>query len=122
MIYNDIGDMMKIHGNESNEIIIKEIADRIRARRIALSITQQELSDQSGISLRTINNVENGENITLNYLISILKVLKLTENLELLVPEEKVDPFAIIELGHKRKRAKKKRTVTKNTWKWGDEQ
>ncbi len=113
---------MKIYGTETNEIIIQEIGKRIKSRRISLSITQKELSRESGVSLRTIINVENGENISLKNLLSISRVLRVIENFELLIPESKTDPFEILELGHKRKRVTSVIKDKPSGWKWGDEE
>ena len=37
--------------------------EKVRSARIAIGITQKELSDRSGISLRTIQNYESGERL-----------------------------------------------------------
>lgn len=113
---------MKIYGNETNEIILKEIGKRIKSRRVSLAITQEEMSQESGVSLRTIVNIEGGRNVSFNNLISVLRVTKVSENLNLLVPESKTDPFDIIELGHKRSRVSKREETDKDSnWIWGDE-
>ena len=117
-----LGDRMKIYGNESNDVIIKEIGTRIKERRIALEITQKELSVESGVSLRMINNVENGSNVSLDNLISILRVLRVAENLDLLIAESRINPFDVVELGRRRKRVYPKENQESSQWKWGDEQ
>ena len=116
-----LGDRMKIYGNESNDVIINEIGKRIKERRIALGITQKELSVESGVSLRMINNVENGSNVSLDNLISILRVLRVAENLDLLIAESRVNPFDVVELGGRRKRVYHKEDKESSPWKWGDE-
>jgi transcriptional regulator with XRE-family HTH domain len=115
------GDKMKIYGNESNETILIEIGKRIKSRRISLSITQEGLSLISGVSLRTIVDVEKGMNVSLNSLLPILRVIKVSENIDLLIPENITNPYEIIELGHKRKRVSNKERKTESNWKWGDE-
>lgn len=119
-MYNYVGDEMKIYGNEANQDIIIEIGKRIKARRISFSLTQEEISLRSGVSLRTIIEMEKGKNVSLLSLIPVLKVLKLSDNLELLVSENKTDPFDVIELGHNRKRVSRKKKIDTG-WKWGDE-
>ncbi len=116
-----LGDKMKIYGFETNEIILKEIGNRIKLRRISLSITQKELALESGVSLRTIINAEMGENISFNHLVSILRVIRVVENLNLLIPETKTNPLEILELGRGRKRVSKVKEMDKSNWKWGDE-
>jgi transcriptional regulator with XRE-family HTH domain len=111
---------MKIRGFEPNHVIIKEIGERLKARRIALAITQKDLAMESGVSQRTISGFENGENISLDSLLSILRVLRLLQDIDLLFPEKKVDPFDVLNLGHSKKRVSKKRTLKRSPWKWED--
>ena len=116
-----LGDKMKIYGMQTNEVILKEIGKRIKSRRILLSITQNELALEAEVSLRTIINAENGENFSLANLISILRAIRVAENLDLLLPENKTDPIEVFKLGHARKRVSKVKTVSRRDWKWGDE-
>ena len=121
MYYNSVGGKaMRIHGFETNDIILKEIGGRIKSRRISLSMTQKKLALESGVSLRTIINLENGDSTSFNNLVSVLRAIKLIDNLELLIPEIKINPFDVLELGHKRKRVTKSTEIDKSTWKWGE--
>lgn len=55
-----------------------EIAEIIKKRRADLSITQSDLSEITGIGLRTLKRIEKGEgNVTLDVLTKILTVLGL---------------------------------------------
>ena len=110
---------MKIYDSQSNKSILNEVGLRIKQRRISLSITQQDLSEKTGISLRTIINIENGNNFSFENLVLILKALKLADNLNDLIPESKIDPIALLNFDKQRQRASKIKQ-TKN-WKWGDE-
>jgi len=112
---------MKVRGFETNDIIIKEIGDRLKARRIALDMTQKQLALESGVSQRTISGFENGENISLDNMLSILRVLRLIQDIDLLFPEKKVNPFDVLTLGHRKKRASPKKQNKESTWEWGDE-
>ncbi len=109
---------MKIQGFETNDKIIKEIGKRLKARRIALDITQKDLAVESGVSQRTISGFENGENISLDNLLSILRVLRLLQDINLLFPEKKVNPFDVLSLGHSKKRASTKNTKIASSWEW----
>lgn len=58
---------------------IKEIAQQIQKRRKILQITQEDLSEISGVSLRTIKAIESGDaNPTLEILSKVLKPLGLS--------------------------------------------
>lgn len=57
----------------------KDLGSLAKARRRALDLTQDELSDLSGVSRRTISALENGkESIQLDRLTAVLAVLGLT--------------------------------------------
>jgi transcriptional regulator with XRE-family HTH domain len=65
-----------------------EIAEIIKKRRADLGITQRDLSEITGIGLRTIKRMENAEgNVTLEVLANALKVLGLT--IEIKVKKQK---------------------------------
>ena len=54
----------------------QEIAEIIKDQRKTLNLTQQSLSDLSGVSLRQITRVETADgNISLDQLLAILEVL-----------------------------------------------
>lgn len=53
-----------------------DIKDKIKSRRVVLRITQQDLADLSGVSLRTIKDIESGKaNPSLNMLSKIADIL-----------------------------------------------
>lgn len=110
---------MKIQWFQDNQTIIKELGVRIKYKRIAMNMTQKDLQEASRVSMRTISSFENGENISLNHLISILRSLKLLDDLNSAFQETKVNPFEVLKLGHKRQRASKKSKKT-STWEWGE--
>jgi len=117
----NLGDIMRINGVETNEVIIREIGKRVKSRRIAFSISQKELAFESGISVRTISGFENGENISVSNLISILRVLKLLQELNMIIPDAKVNPEDILNLGRTRQRVSSVKKEKKSPWIWGDD-
>jgi y4mF family transcriptional regulator len=65
-------------GSELASELDTELGNVIRARRKALGITQAELADLSGISVRTIGEIESGGNsISLKRLLPVLATLGL---------------------------------------------
>lgn len=112
---------MKVNGMQSNEVLLKELGSRLKSKRISMSITQTDLAKESGVSLRTIINMENGENTSLNNFISVIRVLRMIENLELFIPEQKNNPEDVYNLGHKRQRVSKPKTVKEASWVWGND-
>jgi transcriptional regulator with XRE-family HTH domain len=88
----------------------KEIADDIgkRMRRIRLNdnITRNELQQKSGVHAKTIGDAEDGKNVTMITLISILRGLNSLQLLEDLVKNEEMSPaLASMNKGKLRERA-----------------
>lgn len=68
-----------MHLNERLGMTIKEIGAEIKARRVLLGVTQADVAEISGISLRTIKAIELGKaNPTVNILQCILETIGLT--------------------------------------------
>lgn len=104
---------MNISGFETYIDIRKEIGLRIKRYRIALSKTQQNISDISGVSLGTIKALEKGEGCSLDNLIRIMKSLDLSMNFNNLIPSIEISPIDYFDLGKERERARVKRNNTK---------
>lgn len=61
---------------KSNKMHFVDICKKIKERRSQLEITQQDLSDISGVGLRTIKDIETGKgNPSIHTLLKILDVL-----------------------------------------------
>lgn len=106
---------MKIEKLFTINSILSEIGIRIRQYRIGLSMTQQDLSLKTGISIRTISNIESGKDTTLSNIIRILVELDLKRNLEVLIPDYEN------EYGISNEKKRFKKNDSKVEWKWGDE-
>ena len=103
---------------------LAEISSRVKSYRIDYPMTQKELADKSGISVRSIARFEAGEDIQFSNLIKILCALELENNLELLVPDPKARPsyYLVEEESRRRASSKNKTAPIGSQWKWGDEQ
>ena len=107
----------------SNDILT-ELSKREKAYRIAYPMTQKELADKAGVSLRSIQYFESGREIQLSNLIKIMITLGLGENFDMLIPDMEERPSAYLARarGTVRKRVRKKNPEkNKGTFKWGDE-
>jgi transcriptional regulator with XRE-family HTH domain len=82
----------------SNGDILKEIGKRIKDYRFGQKLTQRELSEQAGISLFTVAQMERGKSVSFNNLLAVLRILKLLDNLETLLPEICVSPVELLKL------------------------
>ena len=76
---------------------ILEISERLKQYRINYPMTQKELADKTGISVRSISRFENGEDISLSAFLKILRALELDNHLDVLVPDYKKRPSAYLE-------------------------
>ena len=114
---------MRISGEENNAFLLKEIGERIRDIRVAVPLTQKEIAEKAGVSPRTVERIENGENVKIENLLNILRVLDLLENINTLIPEQEIPPSVLLDRGKKRVRAylQKSEHVKESKWKWGDE-
>lgn len=69
--------------------------NKVRALRLGKNWSQEQLSEESGLSLRTIQRIENGSNISLDSLKVLAKALGVEPN-ELLI-QEKQQPATPVE-------------------------
>ena len=94
--------------NQSPARIILFLGQRYKATRVALDITQKEVSEKTGISMSTIRRFENGLtfNLTLAHFIALLQAIGFADNMEDTIPEMLPDPNQIFKIQIKqRKRA-----------------
>jgi transcriptional regulator with XRE-family HTH domain len=94
----------------SNSEIIFELGKRTKEYRIKKRFTQQELAERAGVSLFTIAQIEKGKSVSLFTLIAVLRVLRLLDNFETLLPEIEASPIEIMKSqGKKPKRIRRKK-------------
>jgi len=106
-----------------NEAILKELGSRIAVCRLNKNITQENLAKEAGVSLPTVQRIEKGNSTQLANLLRILRALRLSENLEALLPAPVISPLQKLEMeGKKRLRASAsaKKENNKKKWTWGE--
>ena len=111
---------MKIYGDENNSFLLKELGERIRDIRIAHNMKQEEMAENTGVSISTVRRIEAGLGSTMDNFIRILRLFNLIQNLEILVPEQQQTAEEIYKKISKRQRASKEKEVSSD-FKWGDE-
>lgn len=119
---------MNIDEHLSDVALIKLLGQRLMQLRLVKNLTQQQLAEQAGLGLRTVQRLEQGAVATqLSGFVRICRVLGLVEGFDLLVPETAPSPMAQLKLqGRKRQRAsgdrqgKSKDKLAK--WTWGEPQ
>ena len=111
---------IKIEMKKSYQEYISELGKKIKSYRIMKELSQEDLSDKTGISKRSISRLEQGESIQMDNLFKILIALDLGDNIDLLVPDQTRRPSYYLEYSDSGpQRVRKKRVKT--TFKWGDE-
>ena len=115
---------MKIESQMTDEVILRELGERLAGARLVRNLTQSTLAEQAGISKRTVERLESGEVATqLSSFIRVCRVLGLVERLEALIPGPTASPIAQLKLqGWKRRRASGKKASVKapQKWTWGE--
>ena len=90
----------------SDSVVLQELGRRLAQYRLNQNLTQQALAREAGVSLRTLNRIENGEPSQTSNVLRVLRALGLLDNLEALVPEPPVSPVQQLKLkGKVRRRA-----------------
>ncbi len=107
----------------TSEQIENYLCKRMRAVRLSMNITQEQLARESGLSVGTIQRFEEGKKVSLNTFIRLLKALGLQQNLAILLPDPAVRPVERVRFdGRERQRARAERIEeSPEPWTWGDE-
>ena len=106
----------------SPESIESALGERLEALRLSRNINQTALAEEAGVSRRTITRLENGQGMSLNTLIRIMRALGIADRLETLLPDPAVRPVERVRLkGRERRRARKKKGSDDAAWSWDTE-
>ncbi len=101
---------------------IKKLGERIKLYRVNYGMTQKDLENRSGVSVRSISRLEQGESVQTESLVRILCALQIDDNLDLLVPDQTKRPsYYLVKKRAENPRVRKKK-VKKIRPKWGDEE
>lgn len=116
---------MKIKNKNSDALVLKSIGERLAQIRLAKNLTQEQVAEQAGLGLRTVQRLELGATATqLSGFIRVCRVLEVLENLDAFLPEPPDSPIERLKLQKRtrlRASGKKSPTTTKsNSWQWGE--
>lgn len=116
---------MKLSDQLTDDALLKAIGERLAGLRVARNLTQQQVAEQAGLGLRTLQRLELGVAATqLSGFIRVCRVLGLVEHLDAFLPEPAVSPIAQLKAqGRKRQRAtgRKASPASPAKWTWGDD-
>ncbi len=113
---------MRITGKENNILILKELGNRLKEMRINAGITQAQMCKLSGLSHSTIQRIESGDNVKIETILNVMRTLSILENLEVVIPEQRMSPTMNLDQKKKRQRVSvKKQTKEETEWRWGED-
>lgn len=112
-----------ITADMSDQAILSEMGLRISRYRLNKNMTQEQLANEAGVSIPTIQRTEKGSSIQLLKLLQILHALNLSDNVELFVPDIATSPLQQLFMkGKTRHRAShSEKNPNETNWTWGDE-
>ena len=117
---------MKITKQATDEVVLRELGERLARIRLDRNLTQAQLAIQAGVSKRTVERLEAGTVGTqLSGFIRVCRALNVMERFDLLVPEPVPSPVEQLKMaGRKRQRAStaKPAKPSDKKWQWGDKQ
>lgn len=94
----------------SDMAILQMIGEFIKAKRISLKKTQDELATEAGMSRSTLSLLERGEKVNLITLIQVLRVLGELQLLEVFEAKQQISPLEYIKLQKKNQRQRVRHT------------
>lgn len=116
---------MNLNGDLSNDQLLQVVGERLTKLRLGRSLTQEQLAEEAGLGLRTIQRMESGGTSTrLDGFLRVCRVLGVLDRLELLLPDPGPSPIDQLKLQGKvrrRVRHRKPKPGDKPEWTWGEE-
>jgi len=111
---------MTIDNNLTEATLLKLIGERLAQLRLSKNMTQEQLAEQAGLGLRTVQRLELGQAATqLSGFVRVCRALGLADRFDLLLPEQPASPIAQLKLQRRqRKRATGRKTAADATKKW----
>jgi len=109
---------MRIENTAGIEESLSEIGSRIKDLRIAACYTQKDLAKKSGISLSSIQRIEQGQSVQLDNMLRVMKALGLLSKLETAFHVQSITPMQLAHSETKKKTYRKPKTD--KVWEWGE--
>jgi transcriptional regulator with XRE-family HTH domain len=87
---------MRLSDFHTEEEILKELGNRLKAERIRQKMTQETFAINCGVAKSTIERFEKGESVQLSNLLKMLRTLHQLSGIEMLLPSAELSPMQII--------------------------
>ena len=91
----------------TDQEVLAQVGQRLQRTRLQQNVTQAQLAERAGVSLRTVSAAEAGEDVRLSTLIRLMRALGRLDNFDALLPPPKASPLELVERrGRERQRAR----------------
>jgi len=99
---------------------LNSLGGRLRRARLAANLTQKDLSELAGVSLKTVTNAEDGRNVSLETFAALLAGVGRLNELDALIASDGPSP---VELARRRGRQRQRASGTRgggdgDDWTW----
>ena len=89
--------------------LIAEIGNRIRRYRLQQNQLQSDVAKKAGVSVKTVRNMEGGDDVRLSTMVAVLRALGRTDAIDAFLPRPRVSPIELLETGGKERRRARSR-------------
>lgn len=86
------------------EEIEGRVGAQVRARRLRMNRTVEEVAAEAGVAAKTVQNLELGRGSSVSTLVKVLRALDAESWLDTLTPAEPISPIAVLEASRRRTR------------------
>ncbi len=83
--------------------VLKQLGTRLRAERIAQSLTQEQVAKLAGVGVRSVSRLEETGVGKIDTLLRVLTALNIVDRLDALLPEAAPSPLAMLNQKAKQK-------------------
>ncbi len=105
---------------KSSKEYLRGLGERLKKYRIAKGLSQQELEEKSGVSVKSISRLEQGSSsVQLENFIKLLIALDLGDNINCLIPDQTQRPSYYIKPKEPQRVSKKK--IDTKQFQWGED-
>lgn len=116
---------MQIANEHPDDVVGRELGQRIQRLRLERNLDQRQLASEAGIGRVTLQRLEEGKSVNLTSLLRVLRGLGLLERVNQLVPDPVPSPIEQLERGgRQRQRARPSSSGNDQEslpWSWRDE-